>query len=275
MSELNLYEEHLLRYQSWIEAVIFEQGEEKLNEILQDAKTVSSNKDTADYMDKAFRDLAALNLNADQYYNYSNQIGHASSIEEIDQILEAAKQVANENDLQDQFEEHKQQKLDDLNNLNLTQGQNDEFTTKITNAQTIDEVDELFNQAKSLSDEADQLNEYKKSAKHSIIDKVQFFTSEAIYTYLATVDNAQSVEEIDQILEDVDKAYEENYAQAVSLAIEEAKEYMRGLDLTEQQINDFSTQLDSAKTLYDVQTIRNASIEQHTKNQQEAAEKLE
>lgn len=110
MSELNLYEEHLLRYQSWIEAVIFEQGEEKLNEILQDAKTVSSNKDTADYMDKAFRDLAALNLNADQYYNYSNQIGHASSIEEIDQILEAAKQVANENDLQDQFEEHKQQK---------------------------------------------------------------------------------------------------------------------------------------------------------------------
>lgn len=116
--------------------------------------------------------------------------------------------------------------------MNLTQGQNDEFTTKITNAQTIDEVDELFNQAKSLSDEADQLNEYKKSAKHSIIDKVQFFTSEAIYTYLATVDNAQSVEEIDQILEDVDKAYEGNYAQAVSLAIEEAKEYMRGLDLT-------------------------------------------
>lgn len=116
--------------------------------------------------------------------------------------------------------------------MNLTQGQNDEFTTKITNAQTIDEVDELFNQAKSLSDEADQLNEYKKSAKHSIIDKVQFFTSEAIYTYLATVDNAQSVEEIDQILEDVDKAYEGNYAQAVSLAIEEAKEYMSGLDLT-------------------------------------------
>lgn len=33
LSELNLYEEHLLRYQSWIEAVIFEQGEEKLNEI--------------------------------------------------------------------------------------------------------------------------------------------------------------------------------------------------------------------------------------------------
>ncbi|KAF1298436.1 hypothetical protein BAU15_11805 [Enterococcus sp. JM4C] len=244
-----------------------------IERILEEAQKTSDKNDQdnmasqelAKAKEEALTKLNSLNLKSDQKSDFTNQINDASSIDQVNSILVEAQNVSKSNDDADQasksLETAKTEALTKLDTLNLKDNKS-EFTNKVNAAKSIDAVNAIIAEAQTISDTNDQKDAEDQNQKELATAKTEALAKldtlnlkDQKSEFVNKVNTAKTIVEIDQIVKDAqtvsttndqaDKTAKE-LADAQQSAIAEVKslEY-----LSDQEKADFTTQINTAKTI--------------------------
>ena len=207
--------------------------------------------------ESAIQVIGGLTLTNDEKADFTSQVNAATSIDQVNSVLETAKAKSTENETAKQLEKAKTDALAALEGLNLTADEKQGFADQINQATTVDQVNQISSAAQVKSDENDQkeeaakkLEEAKKAAKTSI-DSMNITNDEksdfkSKLEAATTVDQVKSIVSEAQVISDQNDADEQD-AEELQNAKDAALAKLDALNLKDQKQN-FVDQVNDAQS---------------------------
>lgn len=257
-----------------------------------DAKEQAA-KELAEAKTKALNELASLNLK-DRNQEFVNKVKSATTVNELPAIVEEARQVAQANDIADkEAKELADAKADghkQLAELNLKDDAV-KFATQIDKAQSVNEIESIVNEAKTVSAENDKIDaeaaklEQAKSQAKTIINALNDLSDAEKAQFGKQVDAATNASEIDSVVKDAQEQNEINAkdkeaaeaAEKLAKAKEAAMSQLGKLNLSKEEAADYHKQISDAKDESSINAIMNeakkVSEANDIRDKEEAAQK--
>ena len=234
----------------------------------------------------ALNTLATLNLLPEEMADFTAVIQSAQSIEEINDYLAQAQLAHDKNEaIENESKELKAAKANAINQLdemNLGSEDKEILSYQINNAISVEEINDILANAKSISDENDKKEEAEKlkleaaksDAKKEIV--TLNLTDEEQATFISLVDNAKTVVEVSDALENARQVSEQNNQNEQSQlekAKKEAIDSLVGLNLKDSEKTEFINQIENAQTIAEINSILKEAEATSNKNDEAASEK--
>lgn len=128
---------------------------------------------------------------------YLDQVDQAKNLDDINKAVEEAKAI---NDARLDLEKVKEAAKAEINTLDkLTEEEKQQYLDEVDNASDKEAINKAVEEAKALNDAKSDLEDAKKSAKETVAN-ITNLTSDQKEEYLGQIDNADSKEEIDEIV---------------------------------------------------------------------------
>ncbi len=224
-------------------------------------------------MDKkadAKKELDKLSLRENAKNYYIRLIDGAVSLNEVDEVLEMAKNTPDGSKLLLEEKEVAKEKLQKVNNL--TEKEKSKYLEDIYYAMEVRELDEIIKLAGDQGSE--NLDKAKEQAKKEIAN-LEFLGKENSDRIFKELDNKALITEVEEILE---KAKELNLEMKAQKELKDAKtslvEKVKELKyLTEAKTNIYIRGIENAKSIELAENIYNKAVEENTKLEQIAKEK--
>ncbi|KAH0796957.1 leucine-rich repeat protein [Histomonas meleagridis] len=168
-------------------------SQEELNEIVSTAES-SSNKNEETQKTLAKNKINDLKfLEEENKVNYAEKISNANSLEELNEIVVKAQTESNKNE-----ETQKTLAKNKINDFKFLEEENKvNYTTQISNANSQEELNEIVSTGESASNKNEETQ--KTLAKNKIND-FKFLEEENKANYTTQVSNANSLEELNEIV---------------------------------------------------------------------------
>lgn len=213
----------------------------------------------------ALNTLGTLNLLPEELSNFIEAIKLAKSNEEITDYLAQAQLAHNKNEAIDneskELKEAKVKAITQLEELNLGSEDKEILTYQINTATTIGEIDEVLVHGKSISAENNQKEEAEKlkvdTAKSEAKKELASFnlTEEEQATFISLVDNAKTVSEVSDALENARQVSDHNDQNSLEKAKKEAISSLESLNLKAAEKEEFTLQIQEAQSLSDINSV--------------------
>ncbi|WP_239705645.1 MULTISPECIES: hypothetical protein, partial [unclassified Mammaliicoccus] len=257
----NLTEDELAEFAQQIENA---KDKETIDKVVQDAKEQDATNMLNKQKGNAKTDINMLEgLSHREKEVFNKQIDDATDKEELDKIVQAAKDKAEKNILDRQ----KQQGTNDVNSLdNLSDKEKSEFNKQISSAKSKEEIDKVVSDAKAkdIQNKAKQDLVAAKDKARSEIDQLNNLTDKQKGNFQQQIEKAQTPEDLVNIIKDAQTQDAQN---ALNNAKDNAKQNVNDLvNLSYKEKSDFNKQIDDAQTQLDIDKIVNKAQIQNTVN---------
>lgn len=266
--------------QSFIDQVNTAQSVSVVDRVLEDAQKVSKANDEADQnatelknaKEIALAKLDSLNLKG-QLDSFKSQINAAKTVTEINQIIDNAQKVSDENDQKDkdeqtqkELEQAKATAVAKLNELNLKDSLQS-YITQINNANSKAEIDTILANAQSVSDTNDQKDKDQaakekeladaKNAAITTINSLQNLSSTEKQGFINQVNAATTVEQVNAIVTNANNKNEENAPKPEKTLEEARKEANAALSAAKLGMNaiPFANRIKAATSVEELERI--------------------
>lgn len=231
-------------------ADILNEATEKDGQILNDAKTKAS---------ETINGL--INLNSDEKGSFNEQVDQAESTSDITEIVSNARNTDTAN-----LEKAKAQALETINSLvNLSPDEREGFIDKVNNSDSIANVEHVVNNAKA--QDTEDLEAVREVALKTVGD-LKNLSEEIKADYISKIKVATAISGINNY---VGVAVWEDTVIGLQNARKNAKDTLAGLEyLSEEEVADFSSRIDNANTIPEINYILNAAEAQNEYNKEQA-----
>ncbi|MBP4092725.1 GA module-containing protein, partial [Enterococcus faecalis] len=192
-----------------------------------------------------------------------------NDLDALKNIIDQAQQKDEANRLEKQLNEAKNKAKDMINGLdNLDKITKEKLIERINNAQTVDEVNGIRQEA---LDQDEALRQEKELAKDKIAKELNHLTAEEKKEFITNIDKAQTVEEIQGILTDAETKNLENQEAQKRKELNEAKqkvqEILDGLEnLSPEEKDRFEKEIKEATNQEQLEKISNDAKNKDTEN---------
>lgn len=235
---------------------------------------------------KALNTLGTLNLLPEELADFTAVIQSAKSIEEINDYLAQAQLAHDKNEaIENESKELKAEKakaIKQLEELNLGSEDKEVLSYQINNAVSIEEINDILINAKSISDGNDKKEEAEKlkleAAKSDAKKEIATLnlSDEEQATFISLVDNAKTVAEVSDALENARQVSEKNNQNEQSQLEKTKKEAINslgGLNLKNSEKAEFINKIEKAQTIAEINSILKEAQAISNKNDEAASEK--
>ena len=266
--------------------------QQKIDEVKAEiAKLEGNTKPTEDVKleearQKALNTLGTLNLLPEELADFTAVIQSAESIEEINDYLAQAQLAHDKNEaIENESKELKAAKakaIKQLAELNLGSEDKEVLSYQINNAVSVEEINDILINAKSISDENDKKEEAEKlkleAAKSDAKKEIATFnlSGEEQATFISLVDNAKTVAEVSDAIENARQVSEKNNQNEQSQLEKTKKEVinsLNGLNLKASEKAEFTNQIEKAQTIVEINAILKEAQAISNKNDEASSEK--
>lgn len=235
---------------------------------------------------KALNTLGTLNLLPEELADFTAVIQSAKYIEEINDYLAQAQLAHDKNEaIENESKELKAEKakaIKQLEELNLGSEDKEVLSYQINNAVSIEELNDILINAKSISDGNDKKEEAEKlkleAAKSATKKEIVTLnlSDEEQATFISLVDNAKTVAEVSDALENARQVSEKNNQNEQSQLEKTKKEAinsLEGLNLKNSEKAEFTNKIEKAQTIAEINSILKEAQATSNKNDEAASEK--
>ncbi|MGV8956177.1 dockerin type I domain-containing protein [Lactococcus lactis] len=219
----------------------------KDNQVLSDTKSLAEDEIEA-----------LLNLTDEQKKDFISQVDSVTKASDIDNILTLAHDTDSAN-----LHNSKTNAINQIHNLeNISLKEKDAYIDEINESHRITDIDLII--AHAVAADADDLEAFRQTA----IDTLNSFTHISDEDKAAFLDSITSATSIDVIRMELANALNQEKLATVQEARANAKDKVSNLEyLTDDEKNNFNSQLDTALTVNDITDILDAATEQNKENQ--------
>ena len=274
--------------QSYIQKLNAATSEQEIQDLLAEAEQINETNKQAVLAEKRKTASEAVNackyLSDDEKAAFLETIAQADSEDAIDQAAEAAQAKNNENKAALLAEKQAQAKQDLASLVYLTEEQKRSFTSEIDSAQEPEAIDGIIERARQTNEEQQQTLIGKKAQAKATLNTFTYLSPDVLENYKTQVDNASSVQDIDNIVLEAQQKNEEERQKVLTEKREAAKLVLEGLTYLEdtrrqEYLNELNT-ADSEEAIDDIvaraeKENEDAKQEQLTAKRAEAIQKLE
>ena len=213
--------------------------------------------------ESAIQVIGGLTLTNDEKADFTSQVNAATSIDQVNSVLETAKAKSTENETAKQLEKAKTDAKTSIDSMNITNDEKSDFKSKVEAATTVDEVKSIVSEAQKISDENDAKEEEAKKlaeAKSAAITQLeQMNLKDQLNSFKSKVNAATTVDEVKSIVNEAQVISDQNDAdEQDAKELQEAKESafakLDTLNLKDQKQN-FVDQVNAATTVDQVTNV--------------------
>ncbi|WP_137665910.1 albumin-binding GA domain-containing protein [Enterococcus hulanensis] len=179
--------------------------------------------------ESAIQVISGLTLTNDEKADFTSQVNAATSIDQVNSVLETAKAKSIENETAKQLEKTKTDAKTSIDSMNITNDEKSDFKSKVEAATTVDEVKSIVSEAQKISDENDAKEEEAKKlaeAKSAAITQLeQMNLKDQLNSFKSKVNAATTVDEVKSIVNEAQVISDQNDAdEQDAKELQEAKE---------------------------------------------------